>query len=46
MERINPVIEESWKEILGDEFNKPYFIELKQFLLAERGKYRIFLLAH
>jgi len=42
MERINPVIEESWKKILEDEFNKPYFVELKKFLTDERAKYRIF----
>jgi uracil-DNA glycosylase len=42
MEKINPVIEESWKEILEDEFNKPYFTELKQFLLEEKKKFRIF----
>lgn len=42
MEQINPAIDESWKEILRDEFNKLYFIELKQFLQEEKKKYRIF----
>jgi uracil-DNA glycosylase len=42
MEKINPVIEESWKEILEDEFSKPYFAELKQFLLLEKKQYRIY----
>ena len=42
MDKINPVIEESWREILEDEFNKPYFVELKQFLLLEKGKYRVY----
>ena len=42
MEKIDPKIEESWKEILQDEFNKLYFIELKNFLVEERKKYAIF----
>jgi uracil-DNA glycosylase len=42
MEKINPVIEESWKEILEDEFNKSYFTELKQFLLLEKKKFRVY----
>ena len=42
MEKITPVIEESWKEILDDEFSKPYFTGLKQFLLEEKKKYRVF----
>ena len=28
-------IEESWKKILADEFEKPYFAELAGFALAE-----------
>jgi uracil-DNA glycosylase len=39
---INPTIEESWKSVLIAEFNKPYFIELKEFLLEEKKKFRIF----
>ena len=42
MEKIDPVIEASWKDILSDEFNKEYFHELKLFLLEEKKKYRIF----
>jgi uracil-DNA glycosylase len=42
MDRIQPVIEESWKEALIEEFNKPYFLVLKDFLVEERKKYRIF----
>ena len=42
MSNINPTIEESWKSVLIEEFNKPYFIELKEFLLEERKKFRIF----
>jgi uracil-DNA glycosylase len=42
MEKIDPVIENSWKAVLQDEFNKPYFRELKIFLLEEKRKYRVF----
>jgi uracil-DNA glycosylase len=42
MEKINPVIEESWKSVLAGEFEKPYFPALKSFLVEERKKYRIF----
>lgn len=36
MEIINPKINEEWKEILWDEFQKPYFLEIKKFLLEEK----------
>ena len=39
---INPSIEESWKSVLSAEFNKPYFLELKNFLLEEKKKFRVF----
>jgi len=42
MEPIKPAIEESWKKILHDEFNKPYFVLLKEFLTEEKKKFRIF----
>lgn len=35
-EKINPEIESSWKELLIDEFNQDYFINLKKFLLEEK----------
>lgn len=35
---INPQIEESWKELLMQEFQADYFIDLKNFLLAEKNK--------
>lgn len=40
--QVHPIIEESWKEALTEEFQSPYFYELKQFLIEERQKYRIF----
>jgi len=42
MEKTNPKIEAEWLEILKDEFAKPYFEELKTFLLDEKKLYRIY----
>jgi len=42
MERIDPKIEDSWKAVLVEEFNKPYFLELREFLMEERKKYTIY----
>jgi len=42
MTAINPKIEESWKILLSDEFNKDYFTELKQFLLEEKKQHTIY----
>lgn len=39
---INPKIEESWKNILHDEFQQDYFIELKKFLINEKKQYEIY----
>ncbi len=42
MEKIKPQIENSWQEILANEFNAPYFHELKQFLIVEKKNYTIY----
>ena len=42
MQAIQPQIEESWKIILNDEFQKEYFAELKTFLTAEKKIYSIY----
>lgn len=42
IQKINPVIEESWKKVLRDEFSAPYFMELKNFLIEERKQYSIY----
>ena len=42
MENINPEIEQSWKVVLLKEFNKDYFIKLKQFLLDEKKHHSIY----
>lgn len=39
---INPVIEESWKRELADQFAAPYFAELKSFLVAEKQQYAVY----
>ena len=39
---IDPKIEQSWKNVLIDEFNKPYFVALKEFLLEEKKKYVVY----
>jgi len=40
---INKIeIEHSWKELLLDEFKSEYFIKLKEFLINEKQKYKIF----
>jgi len=35
---INPQIEESWGEVLIDEFRQEYFVRLKEFLVEEKKK--------
>ena len=42
MEKIDPKIHESWKEILHEEFNKDYFVELKKFLVEEKKSHVIY----
>jgi uracil-DNA glycosylase len=42
MEKVDPVIEVSWKDVLNAEFNQEYFSELKSFLLEEKKKFRVF----
>ncbi len=42
MSNVNPQIEKSWKEVLLDEFNKPYFAQLKDFLIEEKKQYTIY----
>lgn len=40
---VSPVLHESWKNALADEFQKPYFHALKSFLLSERkSNYKVF----
>ncbi|MBR5432971.1 MAG: uracil-DNA glycosylase [Bacteroidales bacterium] len=39
---MDPKIEPSWKSVLIDEFNKPYFVALKDFLVEEKKKYVVY----
>jgi len=39
---IDPKIEESWKKVLWDEFQKPYFETLKHFLVEEKKQYTLY----
>jgi len=42
MGKIEPVIEEQWKAVLKEEFQQPWFSGLRDFLLQEKKKYRVF----
>jgi uracil-DNA glycosylase len=42
MADINPDIESGWKKVLWDEFQSPYFSDLKEFLVEEKGKHTIY----
>lgn len=42
MQAIQPQIEESWKVILREEFQKKYFAELKAFLTLENKLYSVY----
>ena len=37
---IDPQIEDSWKKILWDEFQKPYFSEIKNYLQKEKTEWK------
>lgn len=39
---VSPVIEESWKAALKEEFSKPYFLQLKDFLVEERKEHIVY----
>ncbi|HOP03764.1 MAG TPA: uracil-DNA glycosylase [Tenuifilaceae bacterium] len=39
---MDPIIEESWKQQLLNEFKQEYFVLLKQFLIEEKKNYKIF----
>ncbi len=42
MEKTDPKIEPEWLEVLRPEFEKPYFTELKSFLLEEKKLYQVY----
>lgn len=42
MPAVKPVIDETWKQVLEEEFSAAYFTELKTFLLEEKRRHRVF----
>lgn len=42
MAQVEPVIENSWKQVLYDEFQSEYFQDLKGFLVTEKRKHTIY----
>lgn len=42
MQSIDPKIDDSWKSLLLDEFQKPYFHDLKAFLLHEKSHHTVY----
>jgi uracil-DNA glycosylase len=42
MMQVNPQIDSSWKKVLSEEFNAPYFAILKEFLLEEKKEYTVY----
>jgi len=41
-EQINPQIDQEWKEVLTEEFHKPYFETLRKFLVEEKKMFVIY----
>lgn len=39
---VRPRIESSWLEVLSEEFSKPYFVQLKAFLMQEKRQYAVY----
>lgn len=42
MMEINPKIEAGWLNVMGEEFRKPYFAQLKAFLIEEKRQYIVY----
>ena len=42
MASVNPVMEDSWKQRLMDEFSASYFAQLKEFLVEEKNRFKVF----
>ena len=40
--KVEPIIEPSWLGLLNEEFQKEYFADLKQFLIAEKSTYEVY----
>jgi uracil-DNA glycosylase len=42
MTEVRPQIEESWKEILQEQFNSSYFRSIKEFLVEEKQRFTVY----
>lgn len=42
MSQVTPQIHESWLHILNDEFQAPYFADLKRFLVEEKKRFTVY----
>ena len=42
MIKISPKLDESWRNVLKDEFHKPYFTKLNEFLLSEKRQFEVY----
>ncbi len=42
MPAIQPEIEEGWRKVLWEEFQSPYFSELKSFLVEEKERFTVY----
>ena len=40
--QLNPALHESWKQVLREEFTKPYMAHLKAFLVEEKQRYTLY----
>ena len=40
--QLNPALHESWKQVLREEFAKPYMAHLKAFLVEEKKRYTLY----
>ena len=38
IKKITPQIEETWKNVLINEFTKPYFFKIKETIISDRKK--------
>ncbi len=39
---LKPQLPPAWLDVVGDEFQKPYMFQLKEFLLGEKARYDVF----
>ncbi len=42
MVQVKPVIDDSWKDVLADQFAASYFAQLKAFLVEEKSRHQVY----